>query len=69
MTRKFLLDVAERAVATYAQCFVGLLLVSGATNLDAISTALVAAIPAALSVVKSALASHYGEKGTAALLP
>jgi hypothetical protein len=67
--KKFLLDTAERAVATYVEVVIGLLLVSGPLDLDKVEVALVGAIPAALAVVKAALASRLGRKGSAALLP
>ena len=59
MSKLFLRDLAERAIATYLQSFIGLLIVSGVTDLQAIQTAAVAAIPAALSVIKSVLAQRY----------
>lgn len=67
-TKKFITDVAERAVATYVEVVIGLLLVAGPLDLEKVEVALVAAIPAALSVIKSALASRLGEKGTASLV-
>lgn len=66
--RKFLIDVSERAIATYIEVVIGLLLVAGPLNLDKVEVALVAAIPAALAVVKAAIASRLGEKGTASLV-
>ena len=59
MSRSFLVDLVERAVATYVQTLIGLLIVSGVTDLAAIQSAAVAAIPAGLSVVKSVLAERY----------
>lgn len=53
-------DVAERTVATWVQAFVGLLLAGWTTDtvdLSLIQSAAVAAIPAALAVVKGALAA------------
>lgn len=67
--KKFLVDTAERAVATYVEVVIGLLLVAGPLDLDKVEVALVAALPAALSVVKSAIASRYGARGDAAMLP
>ena len=55
----FFRDLAERAISTYVQTAIGLLIVSGVTDLAALQTAAVAAIPAALSVVKSVLAEKY----------
>lgn len=66
---KFLLGTAERAIATYVEVVVGLLLVAGPLDLDKVEVALVAAIPAALAVVKAAIASRVGTKGTPSLLP
>lgn len=59
ITRTFVADMLERAVATYIQVFIGLLMVSGVTDLVAVQSAAVAAIPAGLSVVKSVLAEKY----------
>lgn len=55
----FLRDLAERAIATYIQALLGLLIVSGVTDLAVVQTAAVAAIPAALSAIKSILAEKY----------
>jgi len=55
----FIRDLAERAIATYIQTLLGLLIVSGVTDLAVVQTAAIAAIPAALSVVKSAPAEKY----------
>lgn len=66
--RKFLIDTAERAVATYVEVVIGLLLVAGPLDLDKVEVALVGAIPAALSVIKSAIASRLGNKGDASLV-
>ena len=62
-------DVAERAVATYLEAFFGLLIASWATELDAsvITTAAIAAVPAALAVLKGAAAGFVGDHGTASL--
>lgn len=69
MNKNFFTDLAERTAATYAEVVIGLLLVAGPLNLDKVEVALVAAIPAALAVVKAAIASRLGEKNTASLLP
>ena len=55
----FLRDAIERSVSTYVQAFLGLLITSGITDIGVIKTAAIAAIPAALSVVKSVLAEKY----------
>jgi hypothetical protein len=65
-SRKLLLDVAERAAWTWVETFAGLLMVSGITDWDAVTTAMVAAIPAALAVVKGGLASFTGDRESAA---
>jgi len=41
------------------QSLIGLLIVSGVTDLAAVQSAAIAAIPAALSVIKSYLAERY----------
>ncbi|MGW7598107.1 hypothetical protein [Streptomyces antimycoticus] len=69
---RFLYDLAERTVLTYVETFLGLLLASGATDLvdlSAAKAAAVAALPAALAVVKAAAGSLLGRAGTAAWLP
>lgn len=66
--KRFLIDTAERAVATYVEVVIGLLLVAGQLDLDKIEVALVAAIPAALAVVKAAIASRLGSSDSAALV-
>jgi 3-hydroxy-3-methylglutaryl CoA synthase len=55
----FFRDMAERAIATYVQAFLGLLIASTTLDIRVIQSAAVAAIPAALSVVKSVLAEKY----------
>jgi hypothetical protein len=68
---RYLLDLAERVASTYAVGFLGLLLANGfdLTNLGAVKAAAIAAVPAALSVVKGVLAAFIGDPKTAALLP
>jgi len=65
-------DVAERAVATWVQVFLGLLLAADATGLDwsVVKIAAVGAVPAGLSVIKGWLASvlPIGD-GSASMLP
>lgn len=60
-TKKQLLDILERAAATYVQTFAGLIAVANMgvdalSDLSTVKTCAVAAAPAALSVLKSALA-------------
>lgn len=68
---KFFLDLLERAVFTYVETLLGLLIVVGTDTLDVskAKVAAIAAIPAALSVVKSGLSSMVGTPGTASALP
>ncbi|MEU1308412.1 holin [Streptomyces cinnamoneus] len=69
--RKVLLDIAERTIAAYVTTFLGLLIADGfdLTSVSAIKAAAIAALPAALSVIKGAIGSRFGDKGTAAWLP
>lgn len=64
-TREFLRDAAERIISTYIQALIGLLLVSGVTDWTAVQSALVAAIPAALSALKAIIAKHFGDPDSA----
>lgn len=68
LSKKFVLDLVERACWTYVQSFLGLLMVSGPLDLDAVRLALVAALPAALAVIKGAGARLVGDKDSAATL-
>lgn len=69
-SKTFLRDLAERALSTYVQVFLGLLLAGTfALNIDSLKAAGIAAIPAALSVLKSSLASLVGDKDSASLDP
>lgn len=59
--RVWLRDVAERTFFTWAEVFIGLLLVSWPTDaidLSVVQTAAVAAVPAALAVLKGAIAAQ-----------
>jgi len=68
---RYLLDLAERTAATYATTYLGLLLATGfdLTNVGALKAAAIAALPAALTVIKGALSTFVGDPGTAAMLP
>ena len=60
MNTVWLKDVAERTIATYLQAFIGLLLAGWTTDaidLSLVQAAAVSAIPAALAVLKGALAT------------
>ncbi|MGW6395400.1 holin [Streptomyces sp. NPDC055103] len=68
---RLLLDTVERTVGTYAVAFLGLLLADGfdLTNLGAVKAAAIAAVPAALSVVKAAVGSLIGDQSTVGWVP
>ncbi|GAA2825477.1 holin [Kitasatospora sp. CM 4170] len=67
---RFFRDLLERTLATYAVTLLGLLTASGVdlTDLGALQAAVIAAIPAGLSVVKGVLATLVGDPNSAALL-
>lgn len=72
MTRRLLLDVAERATLTFVQAFLGVWLVADwadLTDVHLAQRAAVAGIAAALAVVKGFAAARVGDPGTASLLP
>jgi hypothetical protein len=68
---RFFLDLFERALFTYVETLLGLLIATGTDVLDLskAKAAAIAAIPAGLSVVKSGLSSMVGTPGTASALP
>lgn len=76
---KLVIDILERAVATFLEAFVGFFVASGvfdqlavghwALALSATQRAALAAIPAALSIIKGALSSFAGKRDSAAALP
>jgi hypothetical protein len=69
--KKLVIDVVERAAATYAVAFLGLVLADGfdLTSLGDLKAAGVAALPAALSVIKGFFGTLIGDKRSAAWLP
>ncbi|MFC5724330.1 holin [Streptomyces gamaensis] len=71
MDKKVLVDIAERTLAAYVTTFLGLILADGfdLTSVPALKAAAIAALPAALSVIKGAVGSRFGDKGSAAWLP
>lgn len=71
MNKQFLLDLVERTIATYVQAVLGLLLADSTqlVHIGTVRVAAVAALPAALAVVKGALAGSIGTSGTASVLP
>ncbi|RZF02846.1 hypothetical protein C0R05_32035 [Streptomyces albidoflavus] len=66
---KFAVDVFERALATYLESLLGLLIVAEKIDLAHATAAAVAAVPAGLSVLKSAMARFLGDKTSAAFIP
>ena len=66
---EWLVDTLERAAATYVQSLLALLIVTDITNIDAVKAALISVIPAALSVIKSAIATQIGSPDSASLVP
>lgn len=72
MTARFIRDLVERVGSTYVQAFLGLLLASGfavdgVVDLSLVVKAAVAALPAALSLVKGLLARSVGDRESASL--
>ncbi|MCD9143202.1 holin [Streptomyces albireticuli] len=68
---KVLVDVLERTLAAYLTTFLGLLLADGfdLTDVSALKAAAIAAVPAALSVIKGAIGTRFGDRTSAAWLP
>ena len=71
---RYLLDIAERSAATYAEVYLGLWLASGLgveflTDLSSADKALTATLPTLLAVAKGVLARGVGSADTAAALP
>lgn len=69
--RAFLVDLAERTLATYAAAVVSLLLAGGLGDLSmpVVKAAAWAALPAAVTVLKGGLGTLIGDRATAAWLP
>jgi hypothetical protein len=67
----FWIDLVYRVARTYVVGFVGLIVAVPVFRLDyaILQAAAYGAIPAALAVIKGALASRVGEKGTPAMVP
>jgi hypothetical protein len=67
--KKYLLSLAEQALGAYLSTFIGLVLTnwSGEISMDTITAAAVAAVPAALIVIKSAIARYIGNPESATL--
>lgn len=67
----FVRDVFERTVGTYVSVFLGLITAAGFDLMDmgALKAASIAALPAALTVLKGLLGTLVGDPATAAWLP
>ncbi|RLU82274.1 hypothetical protein CTZ27_30455 [Streptomyces griseocarneus] len=70
-SRKVLVDILERTLAAYVTTFLGLIIADGfdLTSVSALKAAAIASLPAALSVIKGAIGSRFGDTGSAAWLP
>lgn len=74
MTRKYLIDLAERVAATYVETLIGLLIIDWADATDAAAfldlgtSAAIAAVPAGLAVLKGGLARFRGDRENPSLV-
>ena len=68
-TRQWFKDMAERALATFVQAFLAIIIASETLNVSTLKAAMVAGIAAVLSAVKSALATKVGNPSSASLAP
>lgn len=71
---KLVKDIAERVVATYIEAFLGLSLAGGVfdatgLHLTAVRQAAIAAIPAALALLKGLVATYVGNRSSASTAP
>jgi hypothetical protein len=64
-------DLAERALWTFVQAFIGVLLAGGMLDLSTgtLRAGAIAGIAAVLALIKGVAASRIGDPGTAATLP
>jgi len=69
ISKTFLIDMAERVAATYAVTLLSLLITADLTDVSAVKAAALAAIPAALMILKSSIALFIGDPNSASLLP
>ncbi|MEV6674075.1 holin [Streptomyces sp. NPDC051162] len=71
LSKKVLLDILERTLAAYVTTFLGLLIADGfdLTDVSALKAAAIASLPAALSVIKGAIGSRFGDENSAGWLP
>lgn len=69
MTRRFLIDAAERVAATFVEAFAGAVVLAAALDLSMLESAALAGTIAAAATVKAAAASFLGSRDSAAALP
>jgi hypothetical protein len=69
MVSNYFVDLTERVLASYVYAFITLLLTNSIdlTNLDALKVAAISCVPAALAIIKGALARFVGNPDTASL--
>lgn len=69
--KNWLIDTLERTLATYVQAFLGLILARPAFDIEwsTVKCLAVASLPAALAVVKAAVASRVHGQSPASLAP
>lgn len=65
----FVVDVVERTAIAYVVSLLGLLIASPELSIGVLESAAVAALPAALAVLKGLAAGFLGRRGSAAALP
>ncbi|HEX8344740.1 MAG TPA: hypothetical protein VF657_08350 [Actinoplanes sp.] len=70
----FAIDLIERALATYVQAFLGLVIAAGADvpfefSISSARAAALAALPAALAVLKAGIAKMVHDPDSASLAP
>lgn len=61
----FLHDMAERAISTYIQAFLGFLVAAQVVDFSTVRVAAISAVPAVLSVLKSIIAARFNPAGGA----
>lgn len=67
-SKRWLIDTAERTAATFCEVFVAGLVAGGTLDLSTARSAALAAVAAALAVIKSALATRSGSSDSASLV-
>lgn len=72
--KTFFYDLAERTLSTYFQVFLGLVIASGfgvdgIVDISLVLKAAIAAIPSALAIAKGSIATFFGNRRSASLVP